>query len=354
MLNQRLQFALLIVLVSLTFSCQQKSKKESEVNEEIPSLIIDELNSPTQESLRGISITNNRTIWLSGANGTILKSLDKGQNWKVLPSPDKDSLDLRSVWAFNERRAFIASAGFPSRVYATNDGGENWQLVHENLDSNAFMNSIVFRNESEGIIFGDQLDSSHFILLTNDSGQSWKRVPKANLPLPMPNENGYAASGSCIAIDKLGNYYIGLGGEKSRVFFSNNGQLWTAMNTSLKDTLDYFGIYSLAYGNNQLIGVGGSFLEKDHFYHPTILKLGDSTWHSSQESIFGYRSVIDYCASKDVWLSAGSNGIDLSLDGGQHWIVKSSQALNTLRFFKDQSMAIGANSDGKIFKLTID
>lgn len=126
------------------------------------------------------------------------------------------------------------------------------------------------------------------------------------------------------------------------------------MNSSLSDTLDYFGIYSLAYGNDYIIGVGGSFLEKDHFYHPTILKAGDSVWQASREKIFGYRSVIDYCASKNVWLSAGSNGIDLSLDNGQHWIVKSSQALNTLRFFKTQEVAIGANSDGKIFKLTID
>ena len=216
------------------------------------------------------------------------------------------------------------------------------------------MNSIAFRSEKEGIIFGDQINGVHFILFTLDSGKNWQRVPSESLPLALANENGFAASGSCIAINEKGHYYIGLGGEKIRVLFSTDGQQWNAENTTLSDTIDYFGIYSLAFGKDRLIGVGGSFLAEDYFYHPTILQSSGKTWRESQGKIFGYRSIIDYCSTNDLWLSAGTNGIDVSTDRGEHWVVKSNQSLNTLRFFENQSVAIGANSKGEIFRIRLD
>ena len=155
----------LVFLSFFCFGCEQVVKDHQKEVEKshIPKLYVEELNSSTSNSLRGISVVDSNIAWLSGAKGSILKTTNGGENWEILPMPDEDSLDFRDVEAFNENEAIVVSAGFPSRVYRTNDGGEHWSLVHENIDSSSFMNSITFRNRKEGIIFGDQINGRHLI-----------------------------------------------------------------------------------------------------------------------------------------------------------------------------------------------
>jgi photosystem II stability/assembly factor-like uncharacterized protein len=39
------------------------------------------LDSSRNTSFRGLSVVNNKTIWVSGSNGTVGKSLDGGKTW---------------------------------------------------------------------------------------------------------------------------------------------------------------------------------------------------------------------------------------------------------------------------------
>jgi photosystem II stability/assembly factor-like uncharacterized protein len=89
-------------------------------------------------SLRGISAANtvdanganHITVWASGSNGVILFSSDLGKTWSRLHLADGDSLDFRSIVAFDAKRAYVMSSGNgdKSRIYETKDGGETWKL----------------------------------------------------------------------------------------------------------------------------------------------------------------------------------------------------------------------------------
>ena len=307
------------------------------------------LNSPVSRSLRGISVVDENIAWLSGAGGSILKTVDGGNEWKLLNQPDTDSLDFRSVHAFDDQIALIASAGYPSRIYKTINGGENWTLVHENTDSSSFMNSIAFSDSQNGVILGDQLNGWHMILVTEDQGEHWTQLDSNSLPKPLAIENGFAASGSCIAIDQNQNYYIGLGGEQSRVFHSTNGNQWTATTTPMLSGSPSTGIYSLAAGKDGLMAVGGDYTQVDSMYQPAYYSYVKKKWEGAGGKVNGYRSIVDYCEHLNAWLAGGTNGIDLSLDEGKSWHKISTTDINTLQFIPNTAQAFMADKKGNVY-----
>jgi photosystem II stability/assembly factor-like uncharacterized protein len=342
----------LLILSLLFFACKQPDKKiEGELKPApLEVKLHSELLDSMGQSIRGISVVDSNTIWLSGARGTILKWDAQEKRWLRLNSPD--SLDFRDIEAFSASSAIVMSAGFPSKVFKTSDGGYNWRLVHENADSSAFMNSIAFKNKLEGVIVGDVLNGHHLILHTNNGGESWKRVEQKNLPIPLEVENGFAASGSSVIVDIHGNYHFGLGGERVRIFSSKDGRYWKASETAMKGGSSSNGIYALASGKDKVIAVGGNYLEVDSAHSP-LLSSSEMKWESTSGVLHGYRSTIAYSPSLDYWLAAGSNGIDISTDTGKSWQKVSDLDLNVVRFIPASNKAIASDKRGRIFLLRL-
>lgn len=343
-----------LYLVALfAIGCQQpvvKEKENKEINLQISFI---KQKSPTNNSLRGISVIDENIAWLSGAKGTVLRTIDGGENWELLPAPDTNLLDFRDVEAFSENEAIVMSAGFPSRVYKTENAGKSWELVHENKDSASFMNSIAFKNKNEGIIIGDQLNGRHLILRSGNGGNTWKRIDSIDVPKPLKVENGFAASGSCIAITKKGRFFIGLGGEQSRVFSSVNGFKWKAKTTPMKAGSAASGIYSIAHGSGKLMAVGGNYMATDAEHYPILSLNGGKSWLRTKGAVNGYRSIIDFCEQEKVWVSGGTNGMDLSYDDGDTWDHFSQKNINTLQFIPNSSKAFIATKDGEIYCLIV-
>ena len=341
-------------LIPLLFSCEQlQTTEKKKQGEETLEVIVNPLQSPTKNSLRGISILDSNIAWLSGAKGTILRTVNGGNNWELLSPPDNDSLDFRDVEAFSANEAIIINAGSPSRIYRTENGGKSWELVYENTSEAAFMNSIAFKNKNEGIIIGDLLGSRHLLLRSGNGGKNWKRIDSLDVPKPLKSENGFAASGSCIAINRKGNFFIGLGGEQSRIFSSVNGFKWRAKRTPMISGDPASGIYSIASGNEKLMAVGGNYTFPDSAHYPVISLNNGKSWKKAGGKVNGYRSIIDFCAAQKVWVCGGTNGIDLSHDGGESWKQLSSENINTLQFIPNSSKAFAANSKGEILLIEV-
>lgn len=332
----------------MLISCHSTEKEEASA------LRVDvlKLAKPVDASLRGIAVLDEKQIWLSGSNGSILRSINGGLDWEVLSQPDGDSLDFRDLHVFSDSVALIVSAGYPSRIYKTRDAGKTWKLVHENSDSSAFMNSIAFVDDNSGVVLGDVLGSRHLFLRTTDAGESWNRIDSSFLPKPLSVENAFAASGTCIALNENGHYVACLGGEMVRCFYSEDGLNWTAHATEMFSGKNTRGAYSLAYGNGKFLAVGGDFLEVDSGRFPIFSEDG-KTWEKTAGNLHGYRSVIDYSDHLQIWLSAGTNGLDCSLDQGETWIKADDTNLNALQFIPNTSKAIAANQNGEVFLLTI-
>jgi hypothetical protein len=102
------------------------------------------------------------------------------------------------------------------------------------------------------------------VLITDDGGQGWRRLPSANLPPAQEGEGAFAASNSCLAL-KGDNIWFATGGRVARVFHSpDRGQTWQVVNTPVAHGADSTGIFSIAF-RDSLHGIiaGGDYKHPD-------------------------------------------------------------------------------------------
>lgn len=112
----------------------------------------------------GFFITEN-TAYISGNNGTLLKSTDGGDRWFILPSPRVDDL---AIYFINAERGF--AAGTAGKLFKTTDGGNTWTEKYTNTSEP--LTSIYFIDENTGFIAGGGYQKS-ILIKTTDGGESW-------------------------------------------------------------------------------------------------------------------------------------------------------------------------------------
>src|SRR5262249_38321807 len=134
--------------------------------------------------LRGVSAVSAQVAWASGAKGTGLRTTDGGQHWQRIGVPGAEGLGFRGLDAVSDRGASILSIGDgpSSRIYKTTDGGAHWTLQFANTDPKVFLDAMTFRDEAHGFACSDSVDGRFIILMTDNGGQYWTRIPSDRLP----------------------------------------------------------------------------------------------------------------------------------------------------------------------------
>jgi photosystem II stability/assembly factor-like uncharacterized protein len=304
--------------------------------------------------LRGISAVNDRVVWASGANGTVVRTTDGGDSWEMLPVPGAEQLDFRDIDAFSSSTAYILSIGNgeASRIYKTTDGGKQWALQLANKDPKIFLDAMAFWSEERGVAFSDSADGQFVIFTTVNGGRSWERVPAESLPPALPNEGAYAASGTNVAT--FGSDLVWIGTTASRVLSSaDRGRTWWVSKTPLP-TSAAAGIFSIAFRSpTHGIVVGGDYeKEGEAVDNAAVTTDGGKTWMLSK-GLTGFRSAIAFLpGSKSTWAAVGPLGIDLSLDDGRTWkAIGTGGGFHTFAFSPRGRRGWGAGNRGVIARV---
>ena len=158
----------------------------------VPTLRFTPQASGVTSRLRGVSAPSARVAWASGAGGTVLLTTDGGRSWRLRPVPGAEALDFRDVDAFDERVAYVLSIGpgEASRIFKTRDGGASWDEQFRNRDPKAFLDAMAFWDERHGVAVSDSVEGRFVILLTQDAGRHWTRVPAEALPEALRERGG--------------------------------------------------------------------------------------------------------------------------------------------------------------------
>lgn len=153
--------------------------------------------SRTNVSFRGMGIAKDKSIWVSGSKGTIGKSNDEGKTWAWVNPKGFENRDFRDIEAFSNTTAIAMAVDSPGIIIKTVDGGQNWKVVYENHEPGIFLDDLCFANATNGICVGDPLqDGRLIVLLTENAGDSWKQLSTKQRPLVKTGEALFAASGS--------------------------------------------------------------------------------------------------------------------------------------------------------------
>ncbi len=309
-----------------------------------------QVQSPGKASLRGLSPISEQVCWASGSGGTWLKTEDGGASWQTGTVAGLDTVDFRSIHAFDAQTAVAASAGQPAVIYRTEDGGRNWNKVHQE-GGEAFFDAIQFIDAQRGYVLGDPIGGKWMILETLDGGRSWHSLAK--LPDAVQGEAAFAASSSSLLADSEGLVFA-TGGTVSRLHrYTFASQSWGVR--ELTDMLQgepsqgVFAATSLP-GAGGLVLVGGDYLKPENRIANALLVLGEVTI-STSEGPSGYRSGVAFLQDKEWVVAVGPGGSDFSTDGAHSWQPFSTSGYHAVKVAPDGKALWASGGQGRLGKL---
>ncbi|MCU7550613.1 oxidoreductase [Chitinophagaceae bacterium LB-8] len=310
----------------------------------------------TKTSLRGLSVVNDRVIWVSGSNGTVGKSTDGGKTWKWVAVNGFEKRDFRDIHAFDATTAVVIAIDAPAFILRTVDGGQTWKTVYQNNTKGMFLDALEFWNEQAGIAIGDPIDGKIFIARTFDGGDSWMEIPDQYKPRADSGESFFAASGTNIAVlDKDEAVFVS-GGIRSRIFIRDQ-----VMDLPVIQGKQTTGANSVAVmdankrkGGKTLMVVGGDFNDPaSDSLNCFFSKDRGRSWMAPKEPPHGYRSCVIYLSETRL-ISCGLTGVDYSYDGGNHWQLISKEGFHACGNARNGASIFLVGGGGKVGKIAFD
>lgn len=340
----------ILLILSIAFACQEQGKWSPLANQILEGNA-SFTNIEGTSSIRGISISADHAIWLSGNNATYSISSDSGESWKTGKIGLDSTIDYRDIEAFDLNTAVAISAGFPLLIYRTENRGESWNLVHSDSTDGVFYNSMAFKDDL-GIAVGDPIDNVFQVLITKDSGKSWELLNKQVLPQPLEMEAGFAASGTSVYFsgDKA---YAGFGGEQARILcvdFSTDTITAKMISTDFIAGNPSLGIYSIDFTANGIGCITGGNWEKPDIADKNLAYSFDSgfSWKLSDYLPNGYRSCVQFFKGTNETVLTGRGGVDVvNFKTGKVQLSKLP-GFYTVRLAKNNEFAVFAGSDGRV------
>ena len=286
-----------------------------------------EQSSGTTALLIAVSAVNDSVAWVSGAQGTWLRTLDGGTSWQSGRVPGADSLQFRDVHAVDANTAYLLSIGDgqQSRIYKTTTGGREWTLQFTNPDPKGFYDCMDFWDADRGVVIGDALGNELAILTTVDGGAHWTRVPRTALPAAQEQEGSFAASGTCLVTRPGGHAWIVASNPRhGRVIHSHDyGRRWR-VDTLPITTRAGSGPQSIAFRderNGMALGGGTTAKEGDLFAATT--SDGGRTWTLRAPlplASGAWGGVYVPGARRPTVVVVGPSGATYSRDEGLSWV----------------------------------
>lgn len=298
-------------------------------------------------------------VWFGGTNSKAgFISFENDSITKIVKL-QKEKTDFRSI-SHNGLDVFFINAGSPANMYRMSSIGYScWSnLVYTESGEKVFYDSMFIDPKSDlGIIIGDPTEDCLSILITEDSGEKWNKIPCTNLPKTVDGEAAFAASNSNVKIID-GVIFIISGGKKSRLFKSEDkGKTWQVFETPIIQGEAMTGAFTMDFYNKNIgIIAGGNYDKpKDNSKNKAITFDGGKTWKLLAENeAFGYASCVQFMPKSNgkVIYTCGTSGVYYSSNYGEKWhkIVEDTD-FYTLRFSGNQFIYLAGRN--KVTKIKI-
>jgi len=255
-----------------------------------------------------------------------------------------------------------AGPGEQSRVYKTTNGCAHWTEEIRNSEKDGFWDALAFqtrsfgvrRDQKTGVLIGDPVHG-RFDTRAMTLGQGWF-IDNASCG-SRADESAFAASNSSVFVFGSHGYIIGTGGKGGpRILLSpllaygdrNKGCLEASVPVASGN--DSSGVFSLAFRDREHgLAVGGDFKKpNDPSGTAAWTADGGRHWTAAATPPHGYRSAVAWYPEAKAWIAAGTNGSDVSHDGGKTWQPLDDGNWNAL------SMPYIVGPGGRIGKLRSD
>lgn len=196
--------------------------------------------SAQYRGIMDICIVDPTTVWASAFDGSgsgatleeFTKTIDGGNTWVADTIHEVSGYGIGNITAVDDQYAWVtlynASASGGGKIMATLGGGQTW--VHQAsatfTGTSAFPNVVYFFDANNGFCMGDPNGGYFEIYTTTDSGNTWTRVPQADIPANNSGEMGWTG-----VYDAVGDT-VWFGTNNGRIYKSvDKGYHWSVVST---------------------------------------------------------------------------------------------------------------------------
>lgn len=309
-------------------------------------------------SFRGLSVVNDKIIWVSGSKGCFARSIDGGKTFQLKRIAGFDSADFRDIEAFDANTAIMMSSGHPSYILKTFDGGAHWNKVFEHQGNELFLDAMDFWDAQNGIVIGDPIAARFVFYRTSDGGNTWQALDVKTCPWAVEGESLFAASGTCMRCMPNNSVAFVTGGSKASFHWLQIGKKYQHFELkSLPQGQASMGAFSFAFTKDRLLIVGGDYnqdtaLTKQGIYTYTYTKDGLALLNP-KPFYTNYRSSVEFMQDGEHFISCGTKGADinsteLTLTRQNTNNSLSNLSFNVIRKAKKGKLLVMAGNKGKI------
>jgi hypothetical protein len=243
----------------------------------------------------------------------------------------------------------------PAVILKTTDGGNTWKKVFEDTTKGMFLDAMYF-DDSVGVVVGDPINNHAFFTATNNKGESWINFSDRFKNTFNTGEAFFAASGTNLKLitfpDENPYLFFVSGGTQSNLYFNRKEPYLLPIIQGKEST----GANSIDIFENKGVIVGGDFAnDKDTTQNCVLFDFKkdfdfEIDFTHPQTPPHGYRSCVIY-VSKNVLVTCGTSGVDISKDGGMNWQSISNQSFHVVQKAKQGNAIFLAGANGKIAQL---
>ena len=199
---------------------------------------------PVRALLTAVHMHDERTGWAVGHDAVILRTDDGGENWTLVHQAPEEELPLLDVWFRDERTGFaIGAYGY---FLVTRDGGETWTsraISEDDFHLNALVPAGEHESGPRRLYIAAEAGVAY---RSDDGGETWRE-------LPSPYTGSWYGA---LALDADELLLAGLRGHLYRS--GDAGETWTRVSTGTNATLT--GAVRLPSGAVLITGLEGSVL----------------------------------------------------------------------------------------------
>ena len=279
-----------------------------------------------------LSGSSEANIRLHKSNGQVLQN-------RQLGAPFKEIRDLAST-----PNGFIALQSHDSSgLVLLNKSLEIDTIIYPLQTRVPLFLDGICAQENLVFLLGDPIDGFFSTFRSTDGGLHWQATTQK--VSASEGEAAYAASGQTNQIYN-GHFYFVSGGLVSRLISSpDQGASW---NTSAipYPSCPTCGPYAMAIKNEaEIMTVGGSYLEPNNAQNTCFYsKDGGLTWQAPKKGLSGYRSCVIHTGK--AYYACGTNGIDVSKNGGKTWKKISNENALSMTFSNGQLLYVSLANGG--------
>ena len=241
--------------------------------------------------------------YATGAIGTLIKTVDGGQNWTWVTTGINPS--LRNLYFVNADSGYVV--GNAGTMAKTTDGGTTWTTITGFNNGNS-LNGVWFRDFENGFTtMGDQIHK------TTDAGQTWTVAYTYNGPItiftfrsiqfPTP-QIGYA----------IGGHSSSFGSATNIAKTTDGGQTWTLLPAPAN-----MGATAASAFPDALTGYVHDI---NSVLHKTTD--GGQTWTTATATGMGSFYAMHFLDAQTGFGSGYNTGPQMTTDGGQTWTSQYS------------------------------